>query len=82
MAVGAVQVAMAVVLEVVRLIFVGQLLKTGGVASASQGFDKIQEPIVGLIKLKPKPPRCPLDRVKKPLPPNISVFCPLAPTPT
>ena len=36
-AVGAVQVAMAVVPEVVRLIFVGQLLKAGAVTSVAQG---------------------------------------------
>ena len=36
-AVGGVHVAVAVVPEVVTLIFVGQLLKTGGVASVAQG---------------------------------------------
>ena len=80
--IGAVQVATAFEPDVVKLIFCGQLLKTGGIASAMQVSDKMQEPEVGFIKVKPNPPRCPLLNVNKPLPPNWSVFCPFAPKPT
>ena len=40
-AVGAVHVAMAVVVVVVKAIFVGQFAKTGGVTSVAQRFEDV-----------------------------------------
>ena len=40
-AVGAVQVAMVLMVEIVKLIFCGQLLITGGVASVAQGSGRV-----------------------------------------
>ena len=82
-AVGALQVAMVLMPEeVVKLMFCGQFVNTGRVVSVTQGLVKTHEPDVGLVNVKAKPPRCPFDKVKKPLPPNWSRFCPFAPVPT